>query len=439
MLNPWLGIGLVLAVLLGLMAVLRRVGRTLHPEVTRKLLHVGMGLVTLAFPWIFAAAWPAWVLAGVSVLLLGAAKLPALRKRLGGVVDGVERESLGDLYFPISVALIFQLAHQRPVLYCIPVLLLTLADAVAALIGIFYGHRHYDTVHGQKSAEGSAAFFAVAFLSTLAPLLLYTDVGRVEALLLAATVGLLVMLIEAVSWGGLDNLLVPLGGYFLLAGYLPMRATGLAVLLVATLAWVVFVLLLRRRSTLNEGALLGAALVGYLTWSLGGWIWLIAPLLLYLGYTVMWPRGELLRRHPHNVHAVAAVCAPGLLWLAIARRYGYDELLLPYTAFYAAQLAFIGIAYFREVHGRVATLPLAAWSAGRSWAVLFIPFVLLHGYAGQTLGRAGFAFLAVALGTVAFNLSVPPPERYSIEQFPWLRQALIGALASLLCLLPLYW
>ena len=49
MLNPWLGMGSVLGALGGLTIVLRlwqQCGGP-HPEIIRKLLHVGMGLVTL--------------------------------------------------------------------------------------------------------------------------------------------------------------------------------------------------------------------------------------------------------------------------------------------------------------------------------------------------------------------------------------------------------
>ena len=35
-------------------------------------------------------------------------------------------------------------------------------------------------------------------------------------MLIAALVALLVMLVEAISWNGLDNLLIPLSSYFLL-------------------------------------------------------------------------------------------------------------------------------------------------------------------------------------------------------------------------------
>ena len=440
-LPPWIGITLVLIALVGLMVMLRVYGRKRrpHPEIMRKLLHVGMGLVTLSFPWIFTETWPAWVLAAISVLLLTATKVPnPLQRKLGGVIDGVDRSSFGEIYFPISVALIFQFADRQPILYCIPILLLTLADAVAALIGIFYGHVHYASIGGQKSAEGSVAFFTVAFLSTHIPLLLFTNTGRAQSLLLGLTIGLLVMLIEAIAWKGLDNLLVPLGGFLLLTGYLFMDVPTLVVLLAGTVGWVAFVFILRCHSTLNDSALLGAALVGYLTWTLGGWIWLVPPLALYLGYTVLWPRREQLSTRPHDVHAVAAICVPGLLWLSLARTYNHWELFYPYTAFYAVQLAFIGVAYYREVHHKTVNFHLAFFCSAKSWSVLFVPFLLIKGFSLGVFTLMAFALGVVLVAIIVFNASIPRPEHYAVEQFPWLQQAIIGSIASALCLLPLY-
>jgi phytol kinase len=433
--------GLTLVVLVGIMIGLRRFAMKCrpHPEIPRKLLHVGMGLVTLSFPWVFADTWPVWVLAALSVLLFVAAKAPTpLRAKLGGVIDNIERSSLGDIYFPISVALVFQLSDRQPILYCIPILLLTLADAVAALIGIFYGHRHYQAAGGWKSAEGSVAFFTVAFLSTHVPLLLFTDTGRAETLLLGLTIGLLVMQIEAIAWNGLDNLLIPLGGYLLLVGYLPMDVMQLATLLFATVLWVLFVFFLRRRSTLNDGALFGAALVGYLTWSLGGWAWLLPPLIFYLAYPLVWPNEEYLRRRPHDIHAVVAICAPGLLLLALARSLNHWELLLPYTIGYAAQLAFVGIGYAREMQLRVATVGDIGLASGKGWAVLMLPFVLLNGMMPHLLLSTAIAFGIILAVTAAFNRAIPLPGKYIKDRFPWLHQAALGFLASALSLLPLY-
>ena len=60
--DAWLGMGGVAAVLVGavcIVAVLRS-QRRLSSEVARKSVHVALGLVVAAFPWIFVEQWPVW-------------------------------------------------------------------------------------------------------------------------------------------------------------------------------------------------------------------------------------------------------------------------------------------------------------------------------------------------------------------------------------------
>jgi phytol kinase len=156
--NPWLGMALMLAALGVWMAVLRAYQSAAgpHPEVVRKLMHVGMGLTVLVFPWVFHEVWPVVAVAVLSLALLAAVRLVSgLRQRLGSVLGGVARKSLGEFYFAVSVAALFALSRGRPyanILYCVPILVLALADAVAALIGLRYGQFQYATVDGKKTA-----------------------------------------------------------------------------------------------------------------------------------------------------------------------------------------------------------------------------------------------------------------------------------------------
>src|SRR5262249_14997400 len=107
MTEPLVGMAIVLGVLgglLGTLAVYRRVAAP-HPELLRKMMHVGMGLTTLSFPWLFDRAWPVLALGGLSVVLLVCLRtVGRLRAGVGQVVGGVARFSLGDIYFPLAVA-----------------------------------------------------------------------------------------------------------------------------------------------------------------------------------------------------------------------------------------------------------------------------------------------------------------------------------------------
>jgi phytol kinase len=185
-------------------------------ELTRKMLHSGSGALTLSFPFVFRDLWPVLLLTGTSAGVLAAVKfVTPLRMKLGAVANRVARPTFGELYFPLSVAVVFWRAHNAHLLlFVIPILILTLADSICAIVGGRYGVTRL--ARGRKSLEGSVAFAVVAFFCVHVPLLLWTDVGRTQTLLVAVAVALSTTLLEAVASRGLDNLIVPIGSYFLL-------------------------------------------------------------------------------------------------------------------------------------------------------------------------------------------------------------------------------
>ncbi len=122
MANPWPAIVLAPAIFMALMVALKVYAHCCspHPELVRKLLHIGMGLVALSFPWVFDAAWPVVLLAGIAGLwLLAVRRCEPLRHHLGSVLGGVARESWGEIYFALAVALLFVLAQGDALLFCV--------------------------------------------------------------------------------------------------------------------------------------------------------------------------------------------------------------------------------------------------------------------------------------------------------------------------------
>lgn len=218
MLQSWLGMSAVLAAGVGMMAGLGayQSRRAAHPELSRKLLHIATGLLALTFPWLFEA-WQVLVVVGVGTLVLCAARMAgAVRRRLGGALNGIGRASYGDLWFLAAIGLVFVLSDGRTLLYVVPILVLTFADAAAALVGVAFGRLRYSTVGGSKSLEGSAAFLGVAFLCAGMPLLASGDHGYHEAFAIAAALAFATTILEAVASKGLDNLLVPAGAFLVL-------------------------------------------------------------------------------------------------------------------------------------------------------------------------------------------------------------------------------
>jgi phytol kinase len=203
------------ALLVGALARCRRTRRT-HPEVLRKVLHAGMGLACLTLPYFFDTVWPVLGLAlGFALVLATRAWLGPVRRLLRPILDEVGRPTVGELLFPVAVAVTFAAAGSDWIAFTIAILILALADSVAALVGRRFGRIRYGGPDG-KSLEGSAAFCVTALGCTAIPLSLSSDLGAFSTALISLSVSLLVTLAEGLSRRGLDNLLVPVTALWLL-------------------------------------------------------------------------------------------------------------------------------------------------------------------------------------------------------------------------------
>ena len=433
---PWPGIVLVAVGACSMLLILdgyRRVAKP-DPEWLRKLAHVGTGALSLTLPWLFHKRWPVFVICGGSALLLiGIRSTQLLSNRMGGVLHSVDRDTHGDLYFPISVAILFAVSHGDKILYSVPLLLLTLADTVAALAGVHYGKHEFAATGAHKSTEGSVAFFTVAFLSVHIPLLLWTNVGREQSLLIAGTMGLLVMLLEAISWHGVDNILVPLGGFILLKIYLPMSVRELLVRFVVALFILVAVLLYRKWTTLEASALLCSALVLYVSWSLGGWHWILAPATLLAVYALLAPHET--AAPLHNVFAVISVASAGLAWLFLGKVWQLPAFLFPFNVAYASHL--VVLAWTLAYSSSMGTLSrrVAVFYTFKAWLLVFVPFVAIFHFSPHAFIQALISLPLIAASVAAFIAQQPHGRRYPLDAERWVRQGILVGTVSCLSLL----
>jgi phytol kinase len=430
--NPALCISLVLitlgAVMGGVRAGQKRLGW--HPEISRKLVHIAMGLICLSFPWLFEAAWPVWLLAAGAMVSLGAIRvLPLLKKRFGQVLGGVERESWGELMFPLAVAFIFSLAHGQTILFVVPVLTLTLADAVAALIGQRYGQVRYETDDGWKSIEGSTTFFIAAFLSTHVPVLLFTNVGRLECLLIAGIMGLILVLMEAIAWRGLDNLFIPLVSYVCLVQMMELSASALLTRLVVLLALLASLCGWKKATRLTQSAVIGAALILYVTWAVGDWHWLIAPLMTAAAYTLLCQRPTSSPQR-HTVHAIACVGGIGLIWLCLLKTIDKGNVIYAYGVGYGANLGMIALAHFADHTRSRSWLAVFFKSIVLGYLPLAVPYLIVWRHNSQAVPLALGALVLVGIALGGFALWQPMLGACPADARRWDRQGMISAAAS---------
>ncbi len=443
--NAYLGMLFIAGMLGGLMVGLRFLQKQfeLNAEVSRKLMHVIMGLVTLNLPWLFTKNWPVVSLALLTALALFGLKHSKLKDDLGQVLHAVKRSSYGDLAFPLAVATVFVLSNGNAILYCIPILILTLADATAALIGLRYGSLHYQAAEGSKSVEGSIAFLSVTFNSVLLSLLIFTDIGKLESILIAFILGLLVMMLEAVSWAGLDNMFIPLASFLLLSNLILMTQAQLLANLSFILGLVLLIIIAKQPVVFDSTGVMAAAVIGYLIWATGGWLWLLAPITFFLSYRLILPEAQLSsskesRAVPITVYSVLSVTAAGLIWLLFADTLKMPNLILPYMLSFAAYLALVGVAR-AEQKMTFKTRSFLIWqSIIFAWFIIPFIFYIWQGFQWQNGLILLNAFIVISLAAFVFYYIQPEVKRNPSDMVRWRWQGGIAAASSILGIIPLF-
>jgi phytol kinase len=140
-LSPWLVLPAIMAGVVLLFVALHawQVWAQPHPELVRKLFHLGGGFLALPLPWLFTGFVPVLVLGVANLAFFALLRtIPALRSGLGQVLSGVQRNTAGEFCFVLSLLLLFHLARDTPLFYGVPLLILAVADAFAAFTKEFF-------------------------------------------------------------------------------------------------------------------------------------------------------------------------------------------------------------------------------------------------------------------------------------------------------------
>jgi phytol kinase len=408
-----------------------------HPEIVRKLVHSVMGAVTLSFPWIFQSPVSVALLgliAGTGLTLLKRSQ--KLQATLGSVLCAVKRQSCGEVAFVAAIVLLFFLTHNNPLLYCIPVLILTLSDSCSALVGVFMGKHRFTTSDGTKSVEGSFAFLISTLVATAIPLFLFSSLAPANIVVIGLLLGGLVMMFEAVAWRGLDNFLIPVSSFILLSIYLDMSLPSLVARVIVAAMLLSFAVVWRSRTTLHDGATIGATLACYASVAVGGPVWLLAPLTVLTLYKVALPERYHSMPRVHSVRSVVSVVAPGLVWLLLAKLTGNPSFFFPYTLSFAAHFAMITSAHLHLIRRLTVGRRLVAIAGNVlfTWLLFFLPYLAMSGWNAQHLGETVFSLLLISLSTVLFHLWRPGVREELSGTARWARQFGIACCISPLSL-----
>ncbi|MEO0464455.1 MAG: hypothetical protein AAF127_15105 [Pseudomonadota bacterium] len=315
------------ALLMGAIAAIRWVGQRYgwDPEVSRKSVHVAIGLYAMALPVIFAEVWPVVALLIVAIGIMIWLRLPGVRTSgLGATIHAVERKSWGDIWLALAIGFVFLRAEGNYILFGLPMAIITLSDSAAALTGSAYGRARFQVEAGMKSWEGVVAFFMVSVIVSMVMLLLLTDAPRANVIILALAIAGFGAVVEAVSWRGLDNLFVPIGVHFFLVGYLFATPWELGAIALQFLGALFAVAVIARHVGLSVHASRAFVITLFLFMGVSGVYGAIVPALAIGAHLVA-------RRRPaaglhRDLDFIATLGATGLIWFFIGETIGPSAL-----------------------------------------------------------------------------------------------------------------
>jgi dolichol kinase len=430
--------------LAGVLFVVTLLGRrlALPPELSRKLVHISLGLYCLLFPLVFEQAWEVWATCALAIGVFAAAR-GRFRAQLGEGLHGVGRVSYGEVLFAVSVALLFQLRgghfvlesqNRDPgypvMLYVLPLLILTLCDAACALVGRRYGVATFRVESGIKTWEGVAVFIVTAWLLSLIALLLFSDIDRGQAVLIALIAALFGAVLEAASWRGLDNLFIPLGLYFILANLLPRGLDELLMICAAFVGITGVLLGVARWRGFDYHVVNSAAVLFFCIAIFSGPLSLITPLLAVGAYALV-ARDRARTEVPHDTLSLLVVIfALALAWFVLS------DLLARNTIFaFNAAFAALAVALVAAFHARAGLTPwLLGATVAVAWTGAMVRVASDHrSLALDLLPSAAMTYAAMCFAVLA-SVGVAVVLLREWREHPWAKLGVASLLAGLVAL-----
>ena len=430
-------IALIVLLLIGFLFSVRAIGRRYlwHSEWQRKVLHIGLGLTALSFPWIFREIWQVALLCSIALsILLLIRFVPRLRNGVGRSLYEVNRSSLGELLFALSIIILFWLSRGDIVLYVIPLSTLTISDALASIVGIYYGRKRYEVVGGIKSWEGTIAFFSITFLILVLLLYVLSDLSWPVVLIIAAIFAVLIALVEAVCWHGFDNLLIPLASFLLLDVFMQESISQLTYHFSVLAGLIGIGLTGGPICKINTHALMAATISLYFFWIVRDILWVVPPIIIFFVHLAIIRLMKIEEEEKFTIDAVMSVMSGGFFWLLMEELFGISLGFLLFTLSLTIHLHAIILLRLRDFKqkevGAMTTLLIGLLSG----VLVFFPFIMV--YYGFEYQRVLFFCGLGTLVTLVVGLVMRVLDRLSRRR--WVVEGVLALVGSATALLPLW-
>ena len=256
-----------------------------NPEFSRKLVHLVVGTMVSACPFIFKSNIPPIVLAGIFIFI----NALALKTDKFKGIHSTDRFSYGTVYFPIAFLILALFWWEKPITLILSMLIMTFSDTIAAVIGERTTQpRQFRIWEDIKSVEGCLGMFLSSFMIIYIGTDLFAWLfGAAFFIPLPILIGssgfvaMIVTLSEAVSSKGSDNLSVPIMTALSYDIFLINYTHGTLYYL---LVWVITSAIVfygaYKFKSLSGSGVLSAYVMGIIIFGTGGLMWIV-PILTF--------------------------------------------------------------------------------------------------------------------------------------------------------------
>lgn len=183
-------------------------------ETSRKIVHFGSGLICLTFPFLIDDTLLVLALccSFIGILLL------SFKYKFLKSINNVDRKTHGSILFPIIVFICYLafLQSESLLFYYLPLLILSISDPLAALVGKRFPKGKYRVFGSTKTLMGSSAFFISAFVCSLVCMTMLSSGNSTEMLIYSLLLALGTTIVEALLVKGYDNFFIPISSMAIL-------------------------------------------------------------------------------------------------------------------------------------------------------------------------------------------------------------------------------
>ncbi len=295
--EEWMFLGIIFFLVAVLITTAEIIRRLLDggSEITRKFVHIIVGILMVCAPYLFESGVPAVMISAIMVIIT----FLSIRFDFLKSLHASGRTSYGTTYHPLAfLILVLLFWDSSPTILSISILILAVPDALAAIAGQYISSPKFLNIgDDKKTIEGTVTMFVSTAVCIFASLQFFNVQTEMPIIILAIVTSLFATGWELISFKGSDNISVPLGTAFMLHYFftaIPHHHPGQMV--TATVLASIIGIISYRLKYLSLSGSIATFLLATIIYGIGGWEWTVPIFVFFIASSLLSKYGKSRKR-----------------------------------------------------------------------------------------------------------------------------------------------